>query len=53
MSATRTTFKELKGLILRLDACLNDVNEEDHDEALEDLAATATDLMEMSDEEEG
>jgi hypothetical protein len=48
MSATRTTYKELKALIMRLDAELNDIGgtEQDRQELLEDLAATAQDLNE-------
>ena len=47
MSCTRTTQKELRALILRLDAELNDIGgtEQDRQEVLEDLAATAQDIM--------
>ena len=53
MSATRTTPKELRALILRLDAALNDVgsdDEKDRRELLEDLAATAKDIMDEGNE---
>lgn len=46
MSASRASPKELRSLILRLDAELNDLggSEQDRKEVLEDLAATAKDL---------
>lgn len=52
MSASRTTSKELRALILRLDAELNDVggSEQDRREVLEDLAATAKDIMDEANE---
>jgi hypothetical protein len=52
MSAFRTTTKELKSLILRLDAELNDIGgtEEDRREVLWDLAATAKDLNDEANE---
>lgn len=52
MSCTRTTPKELRALILRLDAALNDFGslEEDKREAIEDLALTAKDIMEENNE---
>jgi len=52
MSESRTTPKELRALILRLDAELNDVggSEQDHKEVLEDLAATAKDISDENNE---
>lgn len=52
MSATRTTPKELRALILRLDAELNDVggSEQDRKEVLADLAATAKDINDEGNE---
>jgi hypothetical protein len=48
MSGSRTTPKELRALILRLDAELNDVGSGDAAlrEVLEDLAAAANAIME-------
>jgi len=52
MSASRTTPKELRALILRLDAELNDIGgtEQDRKEVLKDLEATARDITDESDE---
>jgi len=52
MSASRTSPKELKALILRLDAELNDIggSEQDRKEVLEDLAATAKDISDEANE---
>lgn len=54
MSATRTTYKELKALINRLDAELNDMGgtEQDREEVLEDLAATCQALNDEENEGE-
>ncbi len=51
MSATRTTYKELKALLHRLDAELNDIGgtEQDRIEVLEDLASTCKALNELDD----
>ncbi len=55
MSASRTSLKELRALILRLDAELNDLGgtEQDRKEVLEDLAATAKDLNDEVDPRDG
>jgi hypothetical protein len=52
MSASRTTTKELKSLIMRLDAELNDIGgtEQDRREVLQDLAATAKDISDEANE---